>query len=136
MTEPKTRQNQSSVQKFLKSVTDSAQRRDAKAVVKLMREVTGERPAMWGDSIVGFGRYHYKYASGREGDWFVMGMSPRKAALTLYLMCDLSGIRPVLGRLGKHKTGKGCLYIRRLSDVDPDVLREALERTLATARKS
>lgn len=95
----------------------------------MMREIVGEPGSMWGDSIVGFGSYHYKYASDREGDWFVTDFAPRKGTLTLYLMCDLSKARSILRRLGKHKTGKGCLHIKKLEDVDSSVLRELIEHT-------
>ena len=136
MAELKTKKNSRSVQAFLNAVEDSGRRRDCKTIAKLMRDVTGERPSMWGDSIVGFGAYHYKYASGREGDWFVTGFAPRKGSLSLYLTCDLSQMRPILGRLGKHKTGKGCLYIKRLEDIDQDVLRELIEKTAAAVKKT
>lgn len=132
MAELKTKKNTASVQAFLNAVEDPERRKDLKAIAKLMREVTGERPAMWGDSIVGFGTYHYKYASGREGDWFVAGFAPRKNSLSLYLTCDLSTLGPILKRLGTHKTGRGCLYIKRLSDVDESVLRELVETTTAS----
>ena len=135
MAELKTKKNRGSVQAFLNAVEDPERRKDSKAVAKLMREVTGERPVMWGDSIVGFGSYHYKYASGREGDWFVAGFSPRKNSLSLYLTCDLSTLQPILKRLGTHKTGKGCLYIKRLSDVDEGVLRELVETTSVAVAK-
>jgi len=88
-----------------------------------MKEVTGKEPEMWGDSIIGFGSYHYKYASGREGDWFVTGFSPRKQNLTLYIMGGFDNYDVLLGKLGKHKTGKSCLYINKLDDVDMDVLK-------------
>ena len=94
-----------------------------------MAEETGEPPRMWGASIVGFGSYHYAYASGREGDWMALGFSPRKANLTLYLMDGFGGYGELLDRLGKHSTGKSCLYIKRLSDVDVDVLREMVRRS-------
>jgi hypothetical protein len=90
---------------------------------------------MWGDSVVGFGSYHYKYASGREGDWFLVGFSPRKRYLTLYLMCDLAPLAPQLARLGKHKTGVGCVYIRRLSDVDAAVLRKLVELSVDSIKQ-
>lgn len=135
MAELKTKKNSQSVQAFLNGVEDPEQRRDSKRLASIMREVTGERPSMWGDSIVGFGSYHYKYASGREGDWFVTGFAPRKNSFSLYLMCDLSSMQSVLKRLGKHKTGVGCLYIKKLSDVDEGVLRELIEGTAQAARK-
>ena len=135
MAELKTKKNDRSVQVFLNAVEDPKQRKDCKRLSKLMREVTGARPSMWGDSIVGFGSYHYKYASGREGDWPVAGFSPRKNSLSLYLTCDLSTVQSILKRLGTHKTGVGCLYIKRLSDVNEDVLRELIETTSATVAK-
>lgn len=129
MTEAKTKQNDASVKEFLASIKDEQRRKDAEAICDLMQEVTGEPPKMWGTSIVGFGSYHYKYASGREGDWMMIGFSPRKQALTLYIMDDysLKGYKPLLDRLGKHKTSKGCLYINRLDDVDTKVLRELIK---------
>lgn len=136
MAELKTKRNSQSVHAFLNAVGDPQQRRDAKKLAKLMGEIVGERPSMWGGSIVGFGSCHYKYASGREGDWFVAGFSPRKASLSLYLLCDLSRVRPILKRLGKHKAGKGCLYVKRLSDIDEDVLRELISQTVTAARKT
>ncbi len=101
-----------------------------------MREITGDEPAMWGPSMVGFGRYHYKYASGREGDWFVAGFSPRKQNLTLYIMSGFSGYDELMARLGKHTTGKSCLYIKRLEDVDLAVLEELIRRSVAHVRKT
>lgn len=133
MMELKTRKNARSVQAFLNAIDDPEHRRDSKAIARLMGEVTGARPSMWGDSIVGFGDYHYRYASGREGDWFVAGFAPRKAGLTVYLMCDLSSFGPLLAKLGRHKAGKGCLHIRRLEDVSVDILREMIGET---ARKA
>lgn len=135
MAELKTRPNATSVAAFLDRVEDPQRRRDAKALLKLMREATGQRPRMWGDSVVGFGTWHYRYASGREGDWFVTGFSPRKRALTLYLMCDITPLSADLARLGPHSTGKGCLYIRRLSEVDVGVLRRLVERAVTSVRK-
>ena len=96
-----------------------------------MKEVTGSRPKMWGDSIVGFGSCHYKYASGREGDWFVAGFSPRKANLTLYIMAGFSRYKELLAKLGRHKTGKSCLYIKRLADIDLAILRQLVEDSVA-----
>ena len=96
-----------------------------------MRRVTGDEPAMWGPSIVGFGSYHYKYASGREGDWMKVGFSPRKQQLTLYIMSGFSRFDELMGRLGKHSTGKSCLYIKRLEDVDLGVLEELVRESVA-----
>ncbi len=124
MAELKTQKNDASVEDFLNSVSDAQKREDSFAVLELMREVTGEEPAMWGTNIVGFGSYHYKYASGREGDWPLAGFAPRERELTLYIMAGFERYEELLAKLGKHKTGKSCLYIKRLADVDPAVLKE------------
>jgi hypothetical protein len=120
--ELKTKPNEASVARFLEGVADPARREDCRVLVRLMREATGAQPRMWGTSVVGFGSYHYRYASGRGGDWFRVGFSPRKQDLTLYLMSGLAPHAALLGKLGKHKTGKSCLYIKRLADVDRKVL--------------
>ena len=136
MAELKTKENEASVEAFLASVADEQQRADARAVCALMGEVTGQPPKMWGKSMVGFGRYHYRYASGREGDWFVVGFSPRKRDLTLYVMPGFQAYEGLLAKLGKHKTGKSCLYLKRLSDVDGAVLRELVTRSVAHMRQA
>ncbi len=128
MAELKTRPTDQSVAAFLDAIPDAGRRQDALAIRDMMREVTGAEPRMWGGSIVGFGDYHYKYASGREGDWFRVGFSPRKQNLTLYLTYGYEQHADVLARLGKYKTGKACLYINRLRDVDMAALRELVER--------
>ena len=117
MAELKTKPTRQSVTAFLNGIADEKKRRDAFALVDLMRQVTKLEPEMWGDSIVGFGRYHYKYASGREGDMPLAGFSPRKQNLTLYIMAGFDGYGDLLKKLGKHKTGKACLYINSLADV-------------------
>ena len=122
MAELKTKKNDQSVEKFLNTVTDPSKREDCFEIMKLMQEVTQEEPKMWGDSIVGFGDYHYKYKSGREGDWFLIGFSPRKRKLTLYIMSGFTRYDEILEKLGKHKTGKSCLYINKLSDINKEVL--------------
>jgi hypothetical protein len=124
MAEPKTTKNETSVAGFLAGVADAGRRADAQAVCALMTEVTGTPPVMWGTSIVGFGSYRYTYASGQRGEWPAVGFSPRKQALTVYLSEGFAGYAELLGRLGKHTTGKSCLYLKRLSDVDRDVLSE------------
>lgn len=124
MAELKTRPTEESVAAFLDGVANEKRRQDALAVLALMQEVTGEEPLMWGDSIIGFGSYHYKYASGREGDWFLTGFSPRKQNLTLYIMAGFEQYDELLARLGKFSAGKSCLYIKKLEDVDQDMLRE------------
>jgi hypothetical protein len=128
--ELKTRPNDRDVGAFLAAVPDERRRRDSLAVLELMRDLTGQAPRMWGNSIVGFGTYHYRYASGREGDWFLTGFSPRKQNLTLYIMSRFEGQEELLSRLGKHRTGKGCLYINRLGDVDETVLRKLIRRSI------
>jgi hypothetical protein len=108
---------------------------DCRALLAMMERVTGERPKLWGSSIVGFGKYHYKYESGHEGDTCVVGFAPRKAALTLYLLPGFEGeVAPLLEKLGKHKTGKGCLYVKRLADVDAAVLERILRTSVSAVR--
>ncbi|MEJ2013701.1 MAG: DUF1801 domain-containing protein [Anaerolineales bacterium] len=136
MSDLKTQRNDASVEAFLDAVESERKRADSETILALMREVTGEEPAMWGDSIVGFGSYHYKYASGREGEWFLTGFSPRKRTLTLYIMAGFKAYEPLLKRLGKFKTGKSCLYINSLEDVDREVLRELLARSVEHMRRS
>jgi hypothetical protein len=130
MAELKTQPNDGSVEDFLESVENPRRREDAFTVLDLMKRVTGEEPALWGPSIIGFGTYHYKYESGREGDWFVAGFSPRKQSLTLYIMGGFSPHDEIMARLGKYKTGKGCLYINKLDDVDMEVLEELIRSSV------
>ena len=134
MSENKTRPTDASVEAFLDAVDDDGKRSDARVLADMMAEVTGAAGVMWGSSIVGFGTYHYRYASGREGDFFEAGFSPRKRALTIYVMAGFSEYDDLLARLGKHTTGKSCLYVKRLADVDLDVLREILTRSVAFIR--
>lgn len=129
MAELKTQKNDASVEAFLHSV-DEKRRDDCFALLELMEDVTGAPAKMWGTSIVGFGDYHYKYETGREGDWFVAGFSPRKQNLTLYIMAGFEHYDELLGKLGKHSTGKSCLYIKRLSDVDTGVLRQLVQASV------
>jgi hypothetical protein len=133
MADNKTKPTKLSVPAFIDAVTDATRRSDAKALVKLMQKSTGEKPKMWGPSIVGFGSYHYKYESGREGDMPLVGFSPRKAAAVLYL-AGLSDSEALLAKLGKHTTGKGCLYIKKLADVDQKVLEALVDKSVAGAR--
>jgi len=133
MTENKTKATEASVESYLSAIEDEARRKDCEALSKLMTKATKEPPKMWGTSIVGFGSYHYKYESGREGDSCLTGFSSRKDAISIYLSC-LPKHEALLAQLGKHKVGKGCLYIRRLSDVDRKVLEE-LVMDAATERK-
>lgn len=130
MSDAKTRPTGQAVDQFLDRLTDLQQRQDCEQIGQLMAEVTGAAPQMWGESIVGYGSYHYQYASGREGDWPLIGFSPRKQNLTLYLSYGLEQHADLLEQLGKHKIGKACLYIKRLRDVDPQVLRTLVERSV------
>ena len=127
MAELKTKKNQASVEAFINLVEHEGKRKDAFEILEMMITITNEEPKMWGTSIIGFGDVRYKYASGREGDWFKVGFSPRKANVSLYLMgCDISKADSILSRLGKYKTGKGCLYINKLADIDKNVLKELI----------
>ncbi len=130
MAELKTKANKKSVRAFIDAIEDEQKRKDSRSVLKLMQKLTGEKATMWGDSIVGFGSYHYKYKSGREGDWMLTGFSPRKQNLTIYIMAGFSKYGALLKKLGKHKTSVSCLYIKRLSDVDLDVLSELIARSV------
>ncbi len=134
MSEPKTKQHSGDVNAFLDSVENPRRREDARRVLELMREVTGEPPKMWGASIVGFGNYHYKYASGREGNWMITGFSPRKQNLTVYIMPGFSQFADQLARLGKHKHSKSCLYLNKLDDVDLEVLAELVRESVAVMK--
>lgn len=127
----KTVENKSSVAGFLNAIADPQRRKDSKAVAAMMESVSKAKPKMWGTSIVGFGDHHYKYESGREGDWFLAGFSPRKDQLTLYLSSGFDGRDSILKRLGRYRTGKSCLYLKKLSDVDLDVLKELVENSVA-----
>jgi hypothetical protein len=127
MAELKTKLTKASVEKFLNSVKDKKQREDSFEVLKLMKQITKEEPKMWGPSIIGFGQYHYKYASGREGDWMATGFSPRKGNLTLYIMGGFEQNDELMKKLGKYKTGKSCLHIKRLEDVNLSTLKELVK---------
>lgn len=124
MAELKTKVTKASVEKFLEGIKDEKKREDCFQLLKIMKKATKSEPKMWGPAIIGFGDYHYTYKSGREGDWFIAGFSPRVQNLTLYLMGGLDG--NTLKRLGKYKTGKSCLYINKLEDVDAKVLHELI----------
>jgi hypothetical protein len=130
MAELKTKVNDASVETFLNGIEDAQKRQDAFTILQLMQTVTGAQPKMWGSSIIGFGESHYTYASGREGDWFLTGFSPRKQNLTLYIKGGLDPHGDLLSALGKHKTGKGCLYINKLKDVDLNTLQELVQRSV------
>jgi len=127
MAEAKTKPTNQSVEEFLNEISDDERRADCLQVAKIMEEITGEKPVMWGPSIVGFGSYHYKYASGREGDWPLTGFSPRKKDMTLYLMMGFTKHGELLEKLGKHSTAKSCLYIKRLSDIHVPTLKKLIK---------
>ena len=127
MSQNKTRPNTTSVTSFLDRVKDEIQRRDSYTLISIMNEITGEEPVMWGPSIIGFGSYHYKYDSGREGDMMLTGFSPRKQSLSLYIMAGFTKYEALMQKLGKHKTGKSCLCIKRLSEINTDVLMELIK---------
>jgi|SRR5690606_23652856 len=126
MAELKTKVTLENVTDFLNTIEDEQKRADAFEVARLMEECTGHKPKMWGESIVGFGTYHYVYSTGNSGDWPAVGFSPRKQNLTLYIMAGFDRYDELMAKLGKHKTGKSCLYLKRLSDVDTDVLRDLI----------
>ena len=130
----KTTPTTASVDAFLDALDDADKQHDSRVVAAMMTEVAGAPATMWGTSIVGFGNYHYRYASGREGDFFETGFAPRKRALTLYIMAGFSQYEALLGRLGKFTTGKSCLYVKRLADVDMGVLRELVAHSVAAIR--
>jgi hypothetical protein len=134
MAENKTKPAKLSVAAFIETLTDPARRADAKALVKLMQSASGEKPKMWGPSIIGFGACHYRYESGREGDMPLIGFSPRKAATVLYNMIGSSDSAALLAKLGKHTTGKGCLYIKKLADVDRQVLQALAAKSVVNTR--
>ena len=130
MAKLKTQPTDESVVAFLNGVSNEKRREDSFKVLALMGEITGEEPIMWGSSIIGFGCYQDKYASGRAAEWFVTGFAPRKQALTLYIMSGFSAYDELLGKLGKHTTGKACLYIKKIEDVDMEILRELIEKSV------
>ena len=135
MTQRKTVQTHGNVDAFLSTVENPRRRADARRLLELMREVTGEPPKMWGPSIVGFGSYRYRYASGREGSSLVVGFAPRKQNLVLYIMPGFSSYAALLSKLGKFRTGKSCLYVNRLDDVDLSVLQELVRESVAEMRR-
>ena len=131
----KTQPTGKSATQFLNLIEDDRRRKDCKAIAKIMKQATGQPAKMWGKSIIGFGTYHYKYSSGREGDWFLTGFSPRKNNLVLYIMAGFTGYTDLMAKLGKYKTGKSCLYIKSLDDVDPEILRELVSQSIAYMKK-
>ena len=135
MSTNKTKPTTRSVELFLDDLIPEQRKKDSWTLYLLMEKITGSQGVLWGISIIGFGDYHYKYASGREGDWFLTGFSPRKNALTLYLMCDISHESIDFSTLGKHKKGKGCLYIKRLDDVDLKALEDIIKTSISLTVK-
>ena len=134
MAENKTRKTGASVEQFLSSIENKRRREDGHTLLQVMREITGLEPEMWGPSIIGFGDHHYKYASGREGDIFLTGFSPRKQSLSLYIMDEFEGRDDLLAKLGKHRMSVSCLYINKLADVDMRVLRKLIQRSFEHSR--
>lgn len=135
MSENKTKPTAESVERHLAAITDEPRRKDCQELVKLMTQASKEKPQMWGSSIVGFGSYHYKYDSGREGDWCLVGFASRKNDITLYLGASSKAYSQLLARLGKHKMGKGCLYIRKLSNVDTSVLEQLVALSVTESKQ-
>lgn len=136
MADNKTKVTRASVTEFINSIEDKQKRADARKVAAMMRKATGKRAKMWGPSIVGYGTYHYKYESGREGDFMIAGFSPRKQALTVYILAGFRDFDTLMGKLGKYKTGKSCLYIKHLSDVDEKVLEKLIDGSVEYMRKN
>ena len=136
MAELKTKATDKNVESFLKGIENEKRRQDSFAVLKLMKEVTGMEPRMWGDTMVGFGSYHYNYATGREGDAMITGFSPRKQNLTLYIMGGFDQYDRLMDKLGKFKTGKACLYVNKLEDIDVETLSELVRQSVAYMTKT
>lgn len=135
MAEPKTKKNTANVVTFLHKVKDKQRKQDCFEVMELMKQITKEEPVMWGSSIVGFGTYHYVYSTGREGDWPLTGFSPRVQNLTLYIMPGFEKHEDLMKKLGKYKTGKSCLYIKNLNDVDRSVLAKLIKESVLHMKK-
>jgi hypothetical protein len=136
MAENKTKETGNSVEDFINAVEDERKRQDSLELVKVLKEVSGFEPKMWGENIVGFGSYHYKYDSGREGDFLLIGFSPRKSAISLYLSCDIEGQHaPILSKLGKFKNGKSCLYVNKLEDINMEVLKDLVKTSIQFTRE-
>ena len=136
MAELKTKPNANGVEEFLNKVENDRKRKDSFELLEMIEKATGEKAIMWGSSIVGAGTYHYKYASGQEGDWMQTGFSPRKTSLSIYIMGYLENYKDLLAKLGKHKTGKACLYVNKLDDIDRDVLFELIKKSAEDVKKA
>ncbi|MEZ4722467.1 MAG: DUF1801 domain-containing protein [Flavobacteriales bacterium] len=134
MVELKTKPTEQKVNDFIAAVEHEGKRNDAHALIKLMKEITGAEPQMWGPSIIGFGTYHYKYATGREADWFLCGFSPRKQSISIYIMSGFTRYQELLEQLGKHKTGKGCLYVKKLEDINLEILKKLITASVEHLR--
>ncbi len=126
----KTTPTEKSVEAFLSSVEDEQKRKDCDTLIKVMSTITQTPPKMWGESMVGFGNYHYRYESGREGDWFQVGFSPRKQNLTIYIMCGFDKHQRIMDKLGKYKTGSSCLYVKKLDDIELETLHELIVKSI------
>jgi hypothetical protein len=135
MAELKTQKNNASVEGFLNGIENKKRKQDSFMVLDLMKKITGTAPSMWGPSIIGFGSFRYKYANGKTADWFLAGFSPRKQNLTLYIMSGFSKYKEILQSLGKYKTGKSCLYINKLEDIDMAVLEELIASSVRYLEK-
>ena len=135
MAEVKTKQNDLSVDAYVDAITDEARRQDCRELIRLMSGVTQCEPKLWGTGIVGFGAYHYTYASGHEGDACLTGFASRKGDISIYLMCGSEGLEALFAQLGKHKMGKACLYVRRLSDIDLSILEQLVSRSVADIKR-
>lgn len=135
-TDNKTKPTKVSVTAFINGVENETRRRDAKTLLAMMKKITGEKAKMWGPSIIGFGQYHYKYESGREGDMLLVGFSPRKANLVLYVLGSIAENDPLRKKLGKYKNGRSCLYVNKLDDVDLKVLEKLIEKSYKTTKKN
>ena len=134
MAENKTRATKASVAGFLAKIGDETRRRDCETLIRLMKKATKQDPVMWG-SMVGFGRYHYRYESGREGDMFIIGFASRKTDLTMYIMCGLESQPKLMAKLGKYRTGKSCLYVKKLADIDMAVLERLITASIRAMRE-
>lgn len=134
MAELKTQASDASAEEFLNSIEHPGRKADGLKLLQIFKEETSEEPVMWGPSIVGFGKYNYKYSSGKEMDWFPVGFSPRKQSLSIYIMCGEADLEPFLAKLGKHKKSKGCLYINKMSDVNEEIFREMIRTSINLVR--
>lgn len=135
MADNKTIVNNASVKAYLEQVESETQKKEAYEILEMMKRITKQKPKMWGDALIGFDTYHYKYASGREGDWFITGFSPRKGKMSIYLLPTLLESSPLMEKLGKHKKGKGCLYVKTLDDIDKKVLEKLIKETYTIMKK-